>query len=139
MESKLPAPQNAPEFSALNRDVQQIEVVSRPLIEVSKEKIEPKRTYSQGVGQNAPILPVPSTPIVDPKKSKVARVTQPIVGDNPPTAKDEEIIEKEWVDKAKKIVAKTKNDPYEQEKEVGRLQADYLRKRYGKEVKVAGD
>ncbi len=58
---------------------------------------------------------------------------------NPATAADEDLIEKEWVERAKKIVASTKNDPYLQEQEVSRLQADYLKKRYGKEVKLPTD
>lgn len=59
--------------------------------------------------------------------------------DNPLVAADEDLVEKEWVDKAKKIVNATKDDPYNQEKQVSKLQADYLKKRYGKEVKLGGD
>ncbi len=54
-------------------------------------------------------------------------------------AADDDVIEREWVDKAKKIVAQTKDDPYTQEKEVSKLQADYLKKRYGKEIKLNSD
>ena len=55
---------------------------------------------------------------------------------NPPVAADEDLIEKEWVEKAKKIISDTKHDPYSQEQAVRRLQADYLSKRYGKVIKV---
>jgi hypothetical protein len=55
---------------------------------------------------------------------------------NPATAADEDLIEKEWVEKAKKVVAETKHDPYLQGQEVGKLQADYLKKRYGKTVNL---
>lgn len=54
--------------------------------------------------------------------------------DTPAVAADEDLIEKEWVDKAKKIITETKDDPYAREREVGKLQADYLKKRYGKEL-----
>ena len=54
--------------------------------------------------------------------------------DLPSVAGDDDLIEKEWVDKAKKIIADTKDDPAQREKAVGRLQADYLKKRYGKEL-----
>jgi hypothetical protein len=57
----------------------------------------------------------------------------------PLVAADEDVVEKEWVDKAKKIVAQTKDDPYTQEKEVSKLQADYLKKRYGKDIKISSD
>lgn len=62
--------------------------------------------------------------------------TQPSTSDNdvPLSANDDDLIEKEWVDKAKKIVAETRDDPHMREKQVGKLQADYLRKRYGKEL-----
>ncbi len=55
---------------------------------------------------------------------------------NPALADDVDVIEKEWVDRAKKIVSATRADPHRQEKEVSKLQADYLLKRYGKQVKL---
>ena len=58
---------------------------------------------------------------------------------NPPAAADEDLIEKEWVEKAKKVVAETKHDPYLQGQEVSKLQADYLKKRYGKTVNLPTD
>src|SRR5687768_11554809 len=57
-----------------------------------------------------------------------------VIDDSPLTASDDDLIEKEWVDKAKQIVASTKDDPHLREQEVAKLQADYLRKRYGKEL-----
>ncbi len=53
---------------------------------------------------------------------------------NPAVANDDDLIEKEWVDKAKKIVAQTRDDPHLQDKEVNKLQADYLKKRFGREL-----
>lgn len=52
----------------------------------------------------------------------------------PLVAADEDLIEKEWVDRAKKIIVSTKEDPYRREAEVSKLQVEYLRKRYGKEL-----
>ncbi len=52
----------------------------------------------------------------------------------PATAADDDLIEKEWVDRAKKIVADTKNDPFLQENAVSELQKDYQKKRYGREL-----
>jgi hypothetical protein len=54
-------------------------------------------------------------------------------------AADEDLIEKEWVEKAKKVIADTKHDPHLQGEAVSRLQADYLKKRYGKIVKLPSD
>lgn len=52
--------------------------------------------------------------------------------DTPAVAADEDLIEKEWVDSAKKIIETTKDDPYARERQVNKLQVDYLQKRYGK-------
>lgn len=57
---------------------------------------------------------------------------------NPAVAADEDLIEKEWVDKAKKIIEETKEDPYRRELEIGKLQRDYIRKRYGREIGETG-
>lgn len=54
--------------------------------------------------------------------------------DTPAVAADEDLIEKEWVDKAKQIISETRDDPAARERQVGKLQSDYLKKRYGKEL-----
>ena len=59
--------------------------------------------------------------------------------DNPADANDIDVIEKEWVERAKQLVAQTRTDPHEQEKKVSALQADYLKKRYGKEMRLASE
>lgn len=83
------------------------------------------------VAQPIPIsLPTPVAPTTN-DSAKAAD------DDMPAVAADEDLIEKEWVDRAKKIIADTKDDPYRREREVGRLQADYLKKRYGKELGAA--
>jgi len=62
--------------------------------------------------------------------------TTPVVSVNPIVANDDDLIEKEWVDRAKKIVAETPNDPYQREHQVGLLQVDYIKKRFGRELGV---
>lgn len=61
----------------------------------------------------------------------------PSQANGPLIADDVDVIEKEWVDKAKRIVNATKEDPHQQEKEVSKLQADYLMKRYNKQLKLS--
>lgn len=91
---------------------------------------------------NAP-LPVPVTPpapattqlpvlINDGSSTGVNDVsTASLVAD------DADLIEKEWVAKAKNIVLQTKNDPQQQTQKMTRVRADYLKKRYNKELKVS--
>ncbi len=54
----------------------------------------------------------------------------------PAVAEDLDLIEKAWVEKAKAIVVQTRSDPYNQNKEMNRFKADYMQKRYGKEIKL---
>jgi hypothetical protein len=54
--------------------------------------------------------------------------------DAPAVAADDDLIEKVWVDKAKKIVSETKDDPYNQDQAISELQLDYLKKRYGRVI-----
>ena len=55
---------------------------------------------------------------------------------NPILANDDDLIEKEWVDKAKRIVAETQDNPHRRDEEVNKLQIDYLKKRFGRELGV---
>ena len=74
------------------------------------------------------------TPVIDDNASNVVAT---IVSNTPLMAKDEDLIEKEWVNKAKKIVAETRDNPHQREEAVNKLQIDYLKKRYGRELGVA--
>lgn len=78
-------------------------------------------------------LPLPQAP--QPAPQPVNNTANADSSPGPAIADDVDLIEKEWVDKAKSIVNEHKHDPHTQEKEVGRLQADYLQKRYGKTLK----
>jgi hypothetical protein len=55
----------------------------------------------------------------------------------PGVADDADLIEKEWVMRAKAIVQRTKEDPRQQTDEMNRFKADYLKKRYNKDIKVS--
>lgn len=83
--------------------------------------------------------PPPPPALPPPPQDSVVHMTAPVPAkdDNPVIAGDDDLIEKEWVDKAKKIVAETRDDPYRRGMEVSKLQADYLRKRYGREIGVS--
>lgn len=88
------------------------------------------QAFSQATAQ---AIPTPPPPMVD-NNSKIS-----VSDDAPMVAADEDLIEMEWVNKAKKIINDTKSDPYLQEREVSKLQASYLQRRYGKDVKLAKD
>ncbi|MBW3569098.1 hypothetical protein KY385_03125 [Candidatus Parcubacteria bacterium] len=57
----------------------------------------------------------------------------------PEEAADSDLIEKEWVERAKQIVEHTKDDPYEQQRAIIQMKADYMKKRYNKDTNSAAD
>ena len=58
------------------------------------------------------------------------------LGGTPAIADDSDLIEKEWVIKAKHIVDQTKHNPRLQNQQITRLKADYMKRRYSKDLKV---
>lgn len=50
---------------------------------------------------------------------------------------DSDLIEKEWVDKAKRIVERTREDPHEQSELITEVRADYMKKHYNKTIKTS--
>lgn len=75
-----------------------------------------------------PTVPVkPQTPAAGSDGNAVqTNVSAPAIAD------DGDIIEKEWVLKAKQIVERTRQDPYRQTKEMHAFKAEYMKKRYNK-------
>ncbi len=55
----------------------------------------------------------------------------------PPEANDIDLIEKEWVTHLKYIVSNTSEDPFTQQSEISKAKADYMRKRYNRDVKLS--
>lgn len=79
-------------------------------------------------------LPAPSAPLPSVATSNVTNTT---TSANPSVADDADLIEKEWVQKAKDIIKKTQNDPHVQSKELNLFKADYMQKRYNKVLKLS--
>lgn len=91
---------------------------------------------------NKPPVVKPPTTMPDPQAIPLnpAMVSSPVQpGDDQSAmiADDADLIEKEWVIKAKAIVAQTKDDPHTQNKQMNKVKADYLKKRYNKDLKVS--
>ena len=49
---------------------------------------------------------------------------------------DKDLIEKEYVEKARKIVEASRGDPYKQSEELTAFRADYMQKEYNKTIKT---
>jgi len=138
MEPKLPAPNIGPEQSpgSYNYTIESTPIQVTPERNVEHHREQHEKAVEAAMNtavQTAatPVLPMPTvSPVVTASPVTIAAPSD----DTPLVAGDDDLIEKEWVDKAKRIISETKDDPYKREREVGKLQADYLRKRYGKEL-----
>jgi hypothetical protein len=138
MEPKLPEANSSPEQSrdSYGQNYEQVPVPPTPEtgFQSGAERVEQRSEATPAAVNSMPVLPPIQTISVAPQATPVDDIAAPVVDDLPLVASDDDLIEKEWVDKAKKIIMQTKDDPYRREQEVSRLQADYLRKRYGREL-----
>jgi hypothetical protein len=87
----------------------------------------------------APMLPATQQPAVpQPVTDDVSADDQAqdatVVATTPATAADNDTIEKEWIDKVKKVISSTANDPHRQQKYASQLMTNYVLKRYGRKI-----
>jgi hypothetical protein len=133
MEPETSSPQLGPEHASVEYG-QNIERAPQPVtpesgIETGAERFEQVAEAAAAAADSGftPILP---TPVI----TAPTIVDDPITSTSPAIASDDDLIEKEWVDRAKKIIEQTKDDPYRREEAVSQLQKEYQRKRYGREL-----
>jgi hypothetical protein len=81
-----------------------------------------------------PSIPL-SVPVVAPSATATGQVV--VQDDSHIVAEDTDVIEKEWVDRAKKIISLTSNDPYVEAKEISKLKATYMKKRFNRDLPLA--
>lgn len=92
----------------------------------------------------APIQPTTPVPVLDPLTTgsitgTAATVVATPADDTHIIADDVDVIEKEWVDRAKKIIRLTSDDPFVETKEISKLKASYLKKRFDKDIPLPHD
>ncbi len=137
MEPTLPSPHGLPEMGPVLPRTPEVPLSHGPEQSTSAERPAPQEQQSgAAIGDTPPPLPAVPLPSAVPAASPSQSTHAVQDATNPAVAADEDLIEKEWVEKAKKVISETKNDPFAQEQAVSRLQADYLNKRYGKVIKV---
>ncbi len=78
-----------------------------------------------------PALPLPTAAVPTTDTPTTTSTALPLIND------DGDLIEKEWVNKAKQIVERTRDDPHKQSDELTVVKADYMKKRYGKSIKLS--
>lgn len=97
---------------------------------------KPKTPEAFPSRQSAPPVPLPPVPTATgaPTTIPTDDGAQPVIAS--PPAKDIDRIEKVWVDKAKTIIAQTRDDPFLQNNEMSKVKAAYIEKRFNKKLKT---
>lgn len=131
--SAVPGPEQLPTPPAMSPEMVPNLPPLNTQLERGGERVEQlgearaQATNLAGASYAPPVTaPAPVQPVAAPLQPQ--RTAVPLV------AADEDLIEKEWVDKAKEIIEQTPDDPYTRTERVGELQRNYLQKRYGKVV-----
>jgi hypothetical protein len=120
-----PVAEQAPEVDVAPETGQQAE--SAPAASAEKAP-----TASQGALPAIPVIPVIPT-----DDSQVTPTDDESTSSASTKALDDkDLIEREWVDKAKAIVEHTAEDPFKQTEEMSGLKADYLHQNYNKSIKL---
>ncbi|HSX17819.1 MAG TPA: hypothetical protein VLE51_00470 [Candidatus Saccharimonadales bacterium] len=131
---ELPIDHEESHESQVDQQQEQVIEKQRPAVQetgVGKRAPKPGSTAATDVTA-APLAPAaPATPT---DKPAPAAPTPPATSDL--QAADADLIEKEWIVRAKSIVAKTSDDPHKQKSEMSKAKADYIKKRYNKTIKT---
>lgn len=129
METNKFTPEQNPNVSGISQNV--------PNVVYDASEYAPQGPESKMDDSMMQQLPTPvvvqsvnSVPVAMPAQN----IAVPQVSDdlNPVNAGDEDLIEKEWVHAAKKVLQDTIDKPYEREQQISQLRIDYLRKRYNR-------
>ena len=147
MEPNLPAPGGGPspeagpslpniETTPDQKPEGQFEVAPAPAAPEVEKPAGEGANQNQGMVMPAPMPQPIAPPVTQPADDDHQKTT---VVDAPEIASDVDVIEKEWVDKAKEIVNESRDDPHRQNHNVSVLKADYMKKRYGKDIKIPDD
>jgi hypothetical protein len=135
MEPEISAPKISPEYRPLEygSGAEQLNTTPSPEagIETGAESRERAVQAATSIASSGLPTSLPRVAVI-PDDNVVTNVSSSMA--TPLTAGDDDLIEKEWVDRAKKIIDETKEDPYRREEAVNELQRDYQKKRYGRDL-----
>lgn len=135
----LPQPQGGEHHRAshdANSDASSYEANAGPEVAGGALSGEKAGTLAPPQGFSGASQPVTDDSSAVTSSSQAQATAAAILQDVPDIADDNDLIEKEWVNKVKQIVDQTKHDPHNQNKQIVHLRADYLKKRYNKDIKM---
>ena len=120
---ELPQPQD------VGGSMAETQAAAQPEMPVNQAPVSQPPAPSVSNPQNPPMPPI--DPAMQQQTTGASDDQTTMIAD------DADLIEKEWVTKAKAIVAQTKDDPHTQNREMNKVKADYLKKRYNKDLKIS--
>lgn len=104
---------------------------------VERAPARPEKSPQQAKQPALPAIPddIPSVepPVIAAQPDDTAA---PLSHGSAQASDDQDRIEPEWVDKAKAVISQTRQDPYMQKHEMSKIKADYIQKRFGKQIKT---
>jgi len=107
-------------------------------MQLTNKEIAPQQSVQQPQQTIPPISIAPPPKFVTTNKTlQDSNTTASSATVNIQIAKDKDLIDKEWVNKAKSIVEKNKDDPHKQSEELTLLKADYMKKQFNKTLKIS--
>jgi hypothetical protein len=121
--------ENNPQIQVPEASIEHMD--NAPALRYERREVDAERTGNAAqVDASMFVTSIPQ-PITTPNdhmddKTRIPVKTQ---SENPPIAEDSDLIEKEWVNRAKKVIKDTEGDPQRQGEEVGLLRGDYQEKR----------
>lgn len=96
------------------------------------------RPETSGNRPKAPALPAIPQDIPDAGQPVIAAPPQDVTvpADTGISDANPDHIEHEWVNKVKNVVASTRDDPYQQKDQMSKVKAEYIKKRFNKQIKT---
>jgi hypothetical protein len=106
---------------------------------ITERAIEQRQVSEGAPAKQAPKFPgTPLPPVPPPIQQQPVAPPRAAGKTNSPAAglqaQDTDLIEKEWVQRAKSIIAHTQDDPFKQKNEMSKFKADYIKKRFNKSI-----
>lgn len=102
----------------------------QPYEKQKTQAVETGQATTSAAGTSSASVTASSPVVSNPQTGSVSS------GSSPQIADDVDLIEKEWVERAKRIVEQTKNDPHQQSEELHATKDDYQLKRFNRDTNL---
>jgi hypothetical protein len=105
---------------------------------LSEKALEQRPQTEAAQAKQKPQFPAPPSvqtiPVSQPQAGQSSKPKSAKAVTGGLTALEGDRIEKQWVESAKSIIAQTQDDPYNQKRQMSKIKADYIKKRFDKTI-----